>query len=218
MIECVYMNPFSIKEALTFGWEAFKKDPWFYVLVTATLTIFSMLVNMLTDGGHAGGAFIGFFISLAASAVVTVAYARLALAAADGHTVGWDGLWAPQHILNMFIATILQSLIVLVGLVLLIVPGIIASLLLSMTQLSIVDKSMHPLEALKTSYRLTKKHVWLLFQFMVLLVLLNLAGLIALVVGLFVTLPVSLIAVAYVYKKLAALEEPMVVQNATPAP
>ncbi len=218
MVECAHMNPFSIKEALTFGWETFKKDPWFYVIVTATLTIFSMLVNMLTSGGQAGGSFIGFIISLAASAVVTVAYARLALTAAQGSQVGWDGLWAPEHFLNMLGATILQSIIVLVGLVLLIIPGIIASLILSMTQLSVVDKKMNPIDALKASYHLTKKHLWLLFQFMVILVLLNLAGLIALVVGLFVTLPVSLIAVAYVYKKLTALEEPMVVQNATPTP
>jgi uncharacterized membrane protein len=115
-------------------------------------------------------------------------------------------------------ATILQSVIVLIGLVLLIVPGIIASLLFSMTQLSVIDKSLKPIEALKASYRLTKKHLWLLFQFMIVLVLLNLAGLIALVVGLFVTLPVSLIAVAYVYRKLTALEEPVVVLNATPTP
>lgn len=212
------MNPFSIKEALTFGWESFKKDPWMYVLITAVLTIFSMLVNMLTNGGHAGGSFIGLLISLSASAVVTIAYAKMALAVAEGRPFGWDGLWAPEYFLPMLGATILQSIIVIVGLVLLIIPGIVASLLLSMTQLSVVDKKLNPIEALKASYHLTKKHLWLLFQFMVILVLLNLAGLIALVVGLFVTLPVSLIAVAYVYKKLTALEEPMVVQNATPTP
>lgn len=205
------MNPFSIRESISFGWETFKKDPWFFVGATAALTIFSMIVNMLTSGGHGGGSFLGFLISLLASTVVTIAYARLALSSADGAHVGWDGLWAPQYFFNMLGATILQSVIVLIGLVLLIVPGIIASLILSMTQLSVVDKTLNPIEALKESYRLTKGHLWQLFLFMLVLVLMNLVGLLALVVGLLVTLPVSLIAVAHVYKKLTALEGPVVV-------
>lgn len=208
----------SIKESLTFGWETFKKDPWFFIGVTAALTIFSMVVNALTGGGKGMGSLLGFVISMLASTVVTIAYARLALSAVRGPHVGWDGLWAPEHFLNMLGATILQSIIVIVGLVLLIVPGIIAAILLSMTQLSVVDKKFNPIEALKESYRLTRPHLWPLFLFMLVLVLLNLVGLIALVIGLLVTLPVSLIAVAHVYQKLTSAEEPVVVVENAGAP
>lgn len=206
----------SVKESLTFGWEAFKKDPWFFVGVTAALTIFSMVVNALTSGGYGLGALLGLFISFLASTVITIAYARLALSTAAGPHVGWEGLWAPEYFLNMLGATILQSIIVLVGFVLLIIPGIIASLLLSMTQLSVVDKKLNPIEALKESYRLTRPHLWPLFVFMLALIVLNLIGLIALVIGLLVTLPVSLIAVAHVYRKLAAAQEPVVTNAPTP--
>lgn len=206
----------SVKESLTFGWEAFKKDPWFFVGVTAALTIFSMIVNALTSGGYGLGALLGLLISFLASTVITIAYARLALSTATGPHVGWEGLWAPEHFLNMLGATILQSIIVLVGFVLLIIPGIIASLLLSMTQLSVVDKKLNPIGALKESYRLTRPHLWPLFVFMLALIVLNLIGLIALVIGLLVTLPVSLIAVAHVYRKLTAAQELVVTNAPTP--
>ena len=208
----------SVKESLTFGWETFKKDPWFYVGVTAALTIFSMIVSALTSGGEGFASFVGFVISYLASTVVTIAYMRLALSAAQGTPVGWDGLWAPEHYVNMLGTTILQSVIVVIGLVLLIVPGIIAAILLSLSQLAVVDKKLHPIDALKESYRLTRPHVWPLFVFMLALLLLNIAGLLALVIGLLVTMPVSLIATAHVYKKLVQGEAPAVMTPpATPA-
>jgi uncharacterized membrane protein len=211
---------FSTKEALTFGWETFKKDPWFYVGVTVSLTVFSMVVNALTGGGHGIGSVLGFVISYLASTVVTIAYVKLALSATatDGTHVGWDGLWAPEHFFNMLGATILQSVIILVGLVLLIVPGIIASLVFVFTQLALVDKKLDPIAALKESYRLTKGHVWQLFVFTLTIVAVNIVGFLALVIGLMVTIPVSIIAAAHVYRKFSAMEEPVVITNeATPA-
>lgn len=212
-------TPFTIKEAVHFGWNAFKKDPWFFIGVTAVLMAFSMVVNGLTGGGHGFGAFLGFLISLLASTVVAVAYTRLALSTVAGAHVGWDGLWAPQFYFSMLGTTILQSALVLVGFILLIIPGIIASLLLSLSQLSVVDKNLSPVDAIKESYRLTRPHLWQMFLFVLTLMVLNILGLIALVVGLLVTIPVSLLAFAYVYKKLSDVQEPMiVVPNETRTP
>ncbi len=206
------MTTFSIEEAFRFGWDTFKKDPWFFVGVTAALTIFSVIVNALTGNGYGIMAFIGFLIGLAASTVVTIAYARLALSAQEGTHVGWEGLWAPEHFLNMLGATILQSIVVVVGLVLLVIPGIIAALMLMFTQLLVVDKKMTPIAALKESYRLTKGQLLQLFLFWLAIIVINIVGLIALVVGLLVTLPVSLIAAAHVYKKLSSLQGQPIVE------
>ena len=119
-------NTFSIKEALLFGWETFKKDPWFYIGVTGALGGFSIIVNALTGHGHGLFAFVGFLIGLVASTVVTIAFVRLALSAHGGQHVGWEGLWAPQHFLRMLGATLIQSIVVTIGFILLIVPGLIA--------------------------------------------------------------------------------------------
>lgn len=206
------MTTFSIEEAFRFGWDTFKKDPWFFVGVTAALTIFSVVVNALTGNGYGIMAFIGFLIGLAASTVVTIAYARLALSAQEGPHVGWEGLWAPEHFLNMLGATILQSIAIVVGLILLVIPGIIVALMLMFTQLLVVDKKMSPVAALKESYRLTKGQLLQIFLFWLAIIVINIIGLIALVVGLLVTLPVSLIAVAHVYKKLSSLQGQPIVE------
>lgn len=208
-------TPFSVKESILFGWHEFKKDPWFYVGVTVALSAFSILVNTLTGGGHGIGAVLGFLISLLASTVVTIAYARLALSAVAGAHVTWEGLWAPEFYFSMLGATILQSVIILVGLVLLIIPGIVAALLLSFTPISLVDKNLQPIAALKESYRLARPHLWSLFLLALSLLLLNVLGLLALVVGLLVTVPVSLIAVAHVYRSLTNAESVVVPNEKT---
>ncbi len=199
-------HTFSITETFSFGWESFKKNPWFFVGVTFVLLVFSMIVNALTSGSGGLAGLIGFVISLAASTVVTIAYARLALLAeANPLGIDWNQLWAPEHFWRVLGGMVLQGVIVLIGLVLLIIPGIIASLLLMFTQLMIIDRSLGPVDAIKESYHLAKKHLFQLFLFALCITLLNLVGLILVGVGLLVTLPISLIAVAHVYRKLAAL-------------
>ena len=204
-------STFSIKEAIRFGWTEFKKDPWFFVGVTVALSLFTIVVDSLTGDRHGIQSVLGIIISLIASTIVTIAYARLALSTVAGAHVGWNGLWAPQHFFSALGAGILQFVIIIVGFILLIVPGVIAGLLLCFTQIALVDKNLSPVEALKESYRLARPHLWQLFLFMLSLLLLNLIGLIALVIGLLVTIPVSLISVAYVYKKLSGALEPVVV-------
>lgn len=209
-------SSFTIKESFSFGWATFKKDPWFYVGVTLALSAFTIIVDSLTGDGYGFMGVIGFLISLLASTVVTIAYARLALSAAGGTHVGWDGLWAPQYFFSVLGAMILQTLVILIGLVLLVVPGIIAALLLSFTQLAVVDKNLNPIDALKESYRLARPHLGKLFLLMLALIGINLLGLVALVVGLLVTIPVSLITVAHIYRTLGGREELVVVEHVPP--
>lgn len=213
------MNTFSIKEALTFGWESFKKDPWFFVGVTFGLSVFSIVVDMLTGDGYGFFAVIGFLIGIAASTVVSIAYARLALSTVAGAHVAWDGLWAPQHFWRMLATTILQGIIVIIGLILLIIPGIVAGLMLSLSQLLVVDKEFGPIETLKESYRLTKGHLLQLFLFGLAFIGINLVGALLLFVGLLVTVPVTLIAAAHVYRKLSDIQGvPAVVATPLPPP
>jgi len=203
---------FSIKESLTFGWEVFKKQPWFYISVVLALTLFSIIVDVLINGGRNDASLLGFLISFLASTIVSIAYARLALSVAEGGApVGWEGLWVSDRFFPMLGTIALQGVIILVGLLLLIIPGIIAAVLLMFAQLAVVDKNLNPVEALKESYMLAKPHLWQLVLFSFAILALNIVGLFALVIGLLVTVPVSVIAVAHVYKKLAKLSTPVVV-------
>jgi hypothetical protein len=75
----------------------------------------------------------------------------------------------------------------------------------------IVDKKVGPVEALKLSAKATEGAKWNLFIFAIILALLNILGTLALLVGLLATAPTSMVAFAYVYRK---LEKSM--NNSTP--
>lgn len=195
---------FSIKEALTYAWKAYTADPLFYSGVTLVLTLASMLLNGLTSQDPS--VVLGIAVSLVLSTFVTIAYSTLALSVREGTHAVWRDLWAPEHFWRVLGVSLLQALIVTIGFILLIIPGIIVALMLSLSQLVAVDKKLGPVAALKESYRLTKGQLFQLFILAVILAAMNIAGALALGVGLLVSIPVSMIAYAHVYRKLNGLQ------------
>lgn len=91
---------------------------------------------------------------------------------------------------------------VAVGFVLLIVPGVVVALTFMFTTFIVIDRALGPIEAMKESRRITHGHKWTLLGFSLMLVLINLLGILALVVGLLVTIPVSSLALVYAYRQL----------------
>jgi uncharacterized membrane protein len=66
----------------------------------------------------------------------------------------------------------------------------------------LVDERVGPIDAIQRSWDITRGHTMDLLAFFIVLVGLNLLGLICLVVGLLVTIPVSGLAIAHVYREL----------------
>jgi len=87
--------------------------------------------------------------------------------------------------------------------VLLIVPGIIALLMFMFSSFVVIDREKGPIESMAVSKLITKGHRWPLLGFVLLLLLINIAGLLALVVGLFVSIPVSTLAFTHAYRVLS---------------
>jgi uncharacterized membrane protein len=105
------------------------------------------------------------------------------------------------------IGDILYGLIIIGGLILLIIPGIIWAIQFQFFGYLIIDKGLGPIEALKKSSKITKGAKWDLFLLGILLVLINILGALALLVGLFATIPTTMIANAFVYRKLLSQTE-----------
>lgn len=102
-------------------------------------------------------------------------------------------------LLPVIAASFCYGLILILGFVLLIVPGFIVMIMFQMYMYLIIDKGLGPIAALKRSRAITQGQKWRLFVFGLLIVLLNIAGLLCLLVGVFVTIPVSCIAGVYIY-------------------
>jgi uncharacterized membrane protein len=97
---------------------------------------------------------------------------------------------------------IASGILVIVGLILFIIPGIIAILALMFSNYLIVDKGLSFVEAMKKSYRITRPHWMQLFLFLIILVVFNVAGALLLFIGLLISVPVSMLAMAHAYRKL----------------
>jgi uncharacterized membrane protein len=68
----------------------------------------------------------------------------------------------------------------------------------------VIDKNMAPMDALKESRRMTYGHKWNLFLFGLGLIGINILGFLALIIGLLVSLPVTMLAMAHAYRTLAS--------------
>ena len=98
-------------------------------------------------------------------------------------------------------AHILTVIAVVLGFLVLVVPGIILAIGLSFVPYLVVDRGLGPIEALKESWRITKGHKWQLLLLFLALVGINLLGVLALIVGIFVTVPITMLAFAHAYRR-----------------
>jgi uncharacterized membrane protein len=113
---------FSVRSAIQFGWETFKKRPWFFIGATAILAAVLALMFMFTT-----------FL--------------------------------------------------------------------------VIERELGPIEALKESNRITRGHKWNLLGLLLMLILVNLLGVLALIVGLLVSVPVTMLALTHVYRVLGGAAE-----------
>ena len=104
----------------------------------------------------------------------------------------------PQALLGQ----IIYGFMILVGMILLIIPGIYVAVRFMFLPYIFVDKKLGWKEALSEASRLTEGRRGDLFLFSLALVLLNLVGVLLLLVGLLVTIPVSMIATTMMYENL----------------
>ena len=167
-------------------------------------------------------------VYLAVSFLAQVGLTNFALRAHDNiETVTIGDLWNPAPIwrfigavqlifLIFFVGTLLlmvpifvvslisQRLGLFVGVPLIVIPLVIVSLCLMFVPYLIVDRGLRPIRSLKESWRITDGNRWRIFLFWLALIGLNLLGVIALVVGLFVTVPITLLALVHAYRFLQA--------------
>lgn len=207
------MQSFVKKEAFTFGWEEFKKRGWFFVGVVILMTLvslaFSLLADMADRMGSGGLETIFGLISFIVDSFMTLGFIAILL----NHVTAELSFFTQtswEMTLKYIVATILFFLGVGIGLLLLIIPGIFLMIRWGMYPFLMVDKGLGPIEALKTSWHMTRGHGWNLFLFYVLAMLISVLGLIALGVGIFVAAPVVALASLWVYRFLDEHHKPTV--------
>ena len=107
---------------------------------------------------------------------------------------------------NAVLASLLVFVIVVIGLVILIIPGIIFACKLAFTPYLVVDRKMAVIEAVKESWRMTGGHAWKVFLIGLLGIPIGIAGLICLGVGVIISIMWITLALASLYHAVSVSE------------
>lgn len=198
---------FSIKKAVGFGWDTMKANIGFFIAlltVAALIQVIPRLMGNFVAPDFPIIAIILYLIATVLEIVVSLGLLKISVKFCDGIKGKLDDLLSSFHLVfSYFAASVVYILIILGGLLLFIVPGIIWSIKYSLFPYFIADGGLGPIEAIKASGKATKGAKFDLFLFGFLLGLINLGGVLAFVVGLFATIPTTMVAYAYTYRQLA---------------
>jgi uncharacterized membrane protein len=192
-------------ESIRFGWKTIQSNGPFIVLVTLVAWVVPSVIEWAGDAA-ADTRIQEFGISLISSlvsATFALGLAKIYLRFRDGERPIFENLFDGLARLHIYIAaTIIVAIAVVMGLILLLVPGIIFMLRLWFVGFVVVDEAVGPLEAIQRSWDMTRGYTMDLFLLFLLLVGLNLLGLVCLVIGLLVTVPISGLSLAFIYRHL----------------
>lgn len=188
-------NNLNIQEIFSEAWVKTKKNYWFLFC----LFVVSTIIIGLTQHTE----LLAFIVSIP----IGIATLTIAILIANGHIPKYSDLFKSfdnyKITLNYILASTLFMIIVLLGLLALIIPGIYLAIRLQFYKFLVIEnENMRPIETLKESMRMTKGHFWDLLGFVIVILVMNLIGAIPFGLGLIITVPLTIVASALLYKKL----------------
>lgn len=212
----------SIGDIVNESWAIIKKNIWIFLATTLGFGLIVSLIYylfigagmaaaMATGGGDPSamltgifsfGFFAGMLVLAFISAAFYIGYYKMALDAADGlnpDLSAFSGITV-KKILNLFIANILYGIIVEIGFILCLIPGIFFAIRLQLYVFYIIERDCNALEALSKSWEATKGESLNIFLLGLVFALINFVGALLCGIGMLVTIPMTLIAFALIYR------------------
>lgn len=217
---------FSIGTTLKKGWFLMKQNLGFYIPFLLIYVIFSGLMGglpmlfgteqaLVTENVYLY--WITYIVLYWILIVLAFGLIRSGLRLASGEKATFADLFSTAgKSITYIISSIIYGLIVLVGTVLFIIPGVMWAAKFSLYPYFILDKGAGPIEALKLSGTATTGFKWDIFFMSIASYVIILLGALCLFVGLFAAVPVSLIAWGFVYRKITASSSPVSRESSTP--
>lgn len=176
------------------------------LLIASPLGIYSVLTaTSLFDSGWAQ-----FLLRETMGTATLIAIANCSLKLADGQNIHFGDLFSKlRFFFHVLIADALYILVVAIGLICFIIPGILFALRFGLYDLYIVDQGCGPIEALQKSWKTVKGYTWKWLGFAILTLLILFLGLLCFLVGLLFAWPTTVIARALLFRQLSRLTFPV---------
>jgi len=192
-----------------------------YVVISNAITVVQWIAQLSSEIGDISAGLTGLILS-----IISIAFGLLIInpigygqnyaylkAARDDKVDIQDIFAAFQNYWNAVAASLLVAIIVGIGFILLIVPGIIFACKLAFVPYLVVDRKLSVMKAIDTSWNMTNGQSWRVFLIYLLGIPIVIAGLICLVVGVIISIMWINAALASLYHAVstssaAAVEQP----------
>jgi uncharacterized membrane protein len=199
----------KIGEYFSRGWAIFKDYALGFILFTLVIFLIGGALSQLpsplgmrTADGTGGGNLIANILS----PVFGVGYYCVAFQIARSRPRGFaDFFNGFKKFLPVFLTALVSGVLIGLGLLLLILPGIYLAVAYMFAQLFVIDKNMNFWSAMETSRKLITKKWFSFFGLGLLLSLLVLAGFLVIGIGALVTIPLSACVLAAAYEDIVGL-------------
>jgi len=207
-----------IGESVSWAWDRFKENTPLLLAVSAVSCLLPAFLEWIGERAFSG--FVEAWMGIVHFVVVTtisLGVAKITLHIRDGKPVEFANLFDSfNRVPWLMLATFLMMFATFFGVLLLIVPGIIIAIRLCFIAFITADEGCNAIDALKRSWNITRGFGFDLFLFALLLIGVNILGFICLGIGVFVSVPVTWLATAYIFRFLSERHARMMEHAANP--
>jgi uncharacterized membrane protein len=203
------MEKINYSEILKSSWKRLLKQFWLLVgLIIGFTIIYSLLcIFAMPKQGEAIriSSIIVAVLSYILLFIFIMGYMKNCFQTIDGEEPQFSAYGqASTKILTFFAATVIYTVIVAIGLILLILPGIYLIVRLHYYAAAIVDEDAGIIDSLKRSWQITKGQELPVFVIFLITLALSFLGTVALMVGIFVAIPLILLIECTTFRSLTA--------------
>lgn len=188
------------------GWDLFKKYalPFIgFLLITALIGIVAAKLPAPLGADEKGR---GGIVNAVLSPILSAGFYIVAFKLAKGQAVSFGDFFRGfNNFLQIFLVSLVSGLLIALGFLLLIIPGIYLAVAYFFAISLVIEKRFDFWTALETSRKLVSKRWFSFFGFGLLLFLLNLGGLLLCGLGFFVTLPWTFCIIVAAYEDIVGL-------------
>lgn len=182
------------------GLQLFKAAPRFYIAFTGILLLAAFISVQVETAG--------FLISVFVTPALTAGFFLTAQKTDNGEQMTFRNFWEGFNFwLNLASASVIRGFLIMLGIMLLVIPGIYLSVAYIFIIPFIVLAGFEFWEAMEASRKLITRNFWNILVFLLLLAAINLAGLLALGVGALVTIPISFLAIYAAFVSILPVKE-----------
>jgi uncharacterized membrane protein len=186
---------FNLSYYISEGYELFKRNAGGFILFYLIFFVINGVLGIIP--------LIGTIASLVISPALTAGFYLAAKKIKNGETVEFSQFFDGFKLgVPIFLVTLIVVILTILGLILLIIPGIYLGIAYYFATLFVTFHKMDFWPAMEASRRVISKNWFSMFGFTLVLGLINLGGVIVLGIGLLVTMPITLCAIYVAFEEI----------------